>query len=36
MAKSIVAGMLLAGMTLLLGYLLDVFVASFEDRTHMR
>jgi hypothetical protein len=34
MAKSIVAGMLLAGMTLLLGfYLLDVLVASFEDRT---
>jgi len=34
MAKSIVAGMLLAGITLLLGfYLLDVLVASFEDRT---
>ena len=34
MAKSIVVGMLLAGMTLLLGfYLLDVFVVSFEDRT---
>ena len=33
-AKSIVVGMLLAGMTLLLGfYFLDVFVASFEDRT---
>jgi hypothetical protein len=34
MAKSIVVGMLLAGVTLLLGfYFLDVFVASFEDRT---
>jgi hypothetical protein len=34
MAKSIVIGMLLAGMTLLLGlYFLDVVVASFEDRT---
>jgi hypothetical protein len=34
MAKSIVVGMLLAGMALLLGfYFLDVFVASFEDRT---
>ena len=34
MAKCIVVGMLLAGMTLLLGfYLLDVFVVSFEDRT---
>jgi hypothetical protein len=34
MAKSIVEGMLLAGMTLLLGfYFLDVFVASFEDRS---
>ena len=34
MAKSVVVGMLLAGMTLLLGfYFLDVFVASFEDRT---
>ena len=34
MAKSIVVGVLLAGMTLLLGFhLLDVFVASFEDRT---
>ena len=34
MAKSIVVGMLLAGMTLLLGfYFLDVFIASFEDRT---
>jgi hypothetical protein len=34
MAKSIVVGMLLAVMTLLLGFhFLDVFVASFEDRT---
>ena len=34
MAKSIVVGIFLAGMTLLLGfYLLDVFVAGFEDRT---
>ena len=34
MAKSIVVGMLLAGMTLLLGfYFLDVFVANFQDRT---
>jgi hypothetical protein len=34
MGKSIVVGMLLAGMTLLVGfYFLDVFVASFEDRT---
>jgi len=34
MAKSIVVGMLLAGMTLLLGFhFLHVFVASFEDRT---
>ena len=34
MAKSIVVGMLLAGMTLLLGfYFLDAFVASFENRT---
>jgi len=34
MAKSIVVGVLLAGMTLLLGlYFLDVFVASFEDRS---
>jgi hypothetical protein len=33
MAKSIVVGMLLAGMTLLLGfYFLDVFVASSENR----
>jgi hypothetical protein len=33
MAKSIVVGMLLAGIALLLGfYLLDVFVVSFEDR----
>jgi hypothetical protein len=34
MAKSIVVGVLLAGIALLLGfYLLDVFVVSFEDRT---
>ena len=34
MVKSIVVGMLLAGMTLLLGfYFLDVLFASFEDRT---
>jgi hypothetical protein len=34
MAKSIVVGMLLAGMTLLLGfYFLDAVVASFENRT---